>query len=63
MITTHFTSIAGCGAPSSIVQSPGSGSGLPPASQNGSNGSIQKSLVAQGPPSSQQSGIMLYLFM
>lgn len=58
MVTTHLTSNPGGGPPSSIVQSPGPGGvgGGPPASLNGGIG-MQKSLVAQGPPSSQQSGV------
>lgn len=60
MVTTHLTSSPGGGPPSSIAQSPGPGGpgsvgGGPPASLNGGIG-MQKSLVAQGPPSSQQSG-------
>jgi len=61
MVTTHLTSSPGGGPPSSIAQSPGPGGpgsvgGGPPASLNGGIG-MQKSLVAQGPPSSQQSGM------
>lgn len=60
MVTTHLTSSPGNGPPSSIAQSPGPGGpgsvgGGPPTSLNGGIG-MQKSLVAQGPPSSQQSG-------
>lgn len=61
MVTTHLTS--GGGPPSSIPQSPGPGGpgsvgGGQPTSLNGGIG-MQKSLVAQGPPSSQQSGMYI----
>lgn len=63
MVTTHITSSPGGGPSSSIAQSPGPGGpgsvGSVPPSLNGGIG-MQKSLVAQGPPSSQQSG--LYYF-
>lgn len=69
MVTTHVTSSSvggpGGGPPSSVPQSPGPGGpgsvgGGPPTSLNGGIG-MQKSLVAQGPPSSQQSGKLLIL--
>lgn len=61
MVTTHLTSSGG--PPSSIPQSPGPGGpgsvgGGQPTSLNGGIG-MQKSLVSQGPPSSQQSGMYI----
>lgn len=65
MVTTHLTSNPGGGPPSSIAQSPGPGGpgsvGGPSASLNGGIG-MQKSLVAQGPPSSQQSGMYNFVY-
>lgn len=63
MVTTHLTSNPGGGPPSSIVQSPGpvGVGGGPPTSLNGGIG-MQKSLVPQGPPSSQQSGVCCLIY-
>lgn len=59
MVTTHLTLSPGSGPQSSIAQSPGPGNvGNISATLNGGI-SMQKSLVAQGPPSSQQSGLNL----
>lgn len=65
MVTTHLTSNPGGGPQSSIAQSPGPGGpgsvSNVSASLNGGIG-MQKSIVAQGPPSSQQSGLY-YVFI